>query len=382
MAEQLYAIAHRVRGAHRQGNGLRPLLRHRHDRALAGAPRAQRLGRRHLGGVDRLRAREPRPEPDRQRGVLRGQRRAGARGARRARRPARRGRRRPAARRSRRQGAAADGRARLAEARLHLLQPDDARLRRQGAPRAVRLRARADEAGRHVPAHAARRVGVAADPESAPTNARSRRAGPRGRPGGSAPSPRRSGRRSTRRRPRRAGLASGTPGTAPGSTTPAASSSSRRRARPAAVCFDSTTGSPASSRNETSGCISITRSSTSASVCTSRIFRPSANACCEMPLPVIVRAISFASANVRASSAARGGVGKTLLARLPPTNAAGAGVRRPGRRDRAGRSGCRRRSPGPATRAPPRSSGVSRPGRRRSGRARRRPSPSGSRRHR
>ena len=40
-----------------------------------------------------------------------------------------------------------------------------------------------------------------------------------------------------------------------------------------------------------------------------------------MPLPVIVRAISFASAKVRASSASRGGVGKTLLARLPPTNA-------------------------------------------------------------
>jgi hypothetical protein len=35
-----------------------------------------------------------------------------------------------------------------------------------------------------------------------------------------------------------------------------------------------------------------------------------------MPLPVIVRARSFASANVRASSAARGGVGKTLLARV------------------------------------------------------------------
>jgi len=66
-------------------------------------------------------------------------------------------------------------------------------------------------------------------------------------------------------------------------------------------------------------CISITRSSTSARTCTSRIFRPSANACCEIPFPVIVRAISLASANVRASSASRGGVGKTLFARFPPT---------------------------------------------------------------
>ena len=48
-----------------------------------------RLGRRHLGGVDRLRAGEPRPEPDRQRRLLRGERRPGAGGARRARRAAR-----------------------------------------------------------------------------------------------------------------------------------------------------------------------------------------------------------------------------------------------------------------------------------------------------
>ena len=60
---------------------------------------------------------------------------------------------------------------------------------------------------------------------------------------------------------------------------------------------------------------------TSANACTSRIFFPRANACCEIPLPEMVRAISFASANVRASSDARGGVGKTLLARPGPTNA-------------------------------------------------------------
>ena len=49
-----------------------------------------------------------------------------------------------------------------------------------------------------------------------------------------------------------------------------------------------------------------------------------------MPLPVIVRAISFASAKVRASSAARGGVGKTLLARSADEGpGAGVGGREP-----------------------------------------------------
>ena len=46
-------------------DGLRPLLRHRHDRALAGARRADGLGRRDLGGVGRLRDRERRAERDR-----------------------------------------------------------------------------------------------------------------------------------------------------------------------------------------------------------------------------------------------------------------------------------------------------------------------------
>ena len=92
-----------------------------------------------------------------------GKRRPGAGGAGRARGAARRGRRRSAARRSGGEGAQADRRARRSEARLRLVQPDDARLRRQGAARALRLRAPADEAGRHVPAHAARRDGLAAD---------------------------------------------------------------------------------------------------------------------------------------------------------------------------------------------------------------------------
>ncbi len=60
------------------------------------------------------------------------------------------------------QGAAADGRAGRGADRLRLVQPDDARLRREGAPARLRLRARARAARRHVPAHAARRDGRAA----------------------------------------------------------------------------------------------------------------------------------------------------------------------------------------------------------------------------
>ena len=93
---------------------------------------------------------------------LRGQRRRGRRGAARALRPAGGRRRRPAARGARRQGAAPARPDRCAAARVRLLQPDDARGRRQGAARGVRLRAGARDAGRHVPAHAARRVRCAA----------------------------------------------------------------------------------------------------------------------------------------------------------------------------------------------------------------------------
>ena len=89
MAERLYALARRVRRAHRRRDRLRPLLRDRHDRALDGARRADRLGRGDLGGVGRLRDRERRAERDRQRRVLRRQRRPVARGAARARRASR-----------------------------------------------------------------------------------------------------------------------------------------------------------------------------------------------------------------------------------------------------------------------------------------------------
>ena len=81
----------------------------------------------------------------------------------RARRPAGRRRRRPAARRSRRaRRCGGSGALERAAARLRLVQPDDARRQREGARARLRLRARARDAGRHVPAHAARRGGLAA----------------------------------------------------------------------------------------------------------------------------------------------------------------------------------------------------------------------------
>ena len=133
----------RVRGADGHRDRLRPLLRHRHDRALAGAERAHGLGGRDLGGVGRVRAREPRAERDRQRGLLRR-----ATSASRSRSsleragppdvvvvdPPRAGLAGKALKRTGALGAAAP--------RLRLLQPDHARLGREGAARRVRLRAR------------------------------------------------------------------------------------------------------------------------------------------------------------------------------------------------------------------------------------------------
>ena len=88
---------------------------------------ADGVGRGGLGGVGRLRARERRPERDRERGLLRRRGRRVARGAARPGGPAGRGRRRPAARRALGQGAAAAGAARGLADRLRLVQPDDAR---------------------------------------------------------------------------------------------------------------------------------------------------------------------------------------------------------------------------------------------------------------
>ena len=71
MAERLYELVRAEAGAHRRRDGLRPLLRDRHDRALARARRADGLGDRDLRGVGRLRDRERRAERDRQRRLLR-----------------------------------------------------------------------------------------------------------------------------------------------------------------------------------------------------------------------------------------------------------------------------------------------------------------------
>ena len=96
----------RVRRPAGLGARLRPLLRHRHDRPVAGAARGRGLGRRDRRGGGRRRDRERAPQRDRQRALLR--RRRAARDAR-ARRAAGRpdvARRRPAAR-----GPLAEGRA-------------------------------------------------------------------------------------------------------------------------------------------------------------------------------------------------------------------------------------------------------------------------------
>ena len=127
------------------------------------ARRAHGLGRRGLGGVGRLRARERRAERDRERRLLR--RRGGrvARGAARPLRPAGRRRRRPAAGRAFGEGAAP---ARRGSSRARIVyvscNPTTLAGQRQGARARLGLPTRTRPAGGHVPAHAARRDGRAA----------------------------------------------------------------------------------------------------------------------------------------------------------------------------------------------------------------------------
>ena len=163
MAEQLYAIAREFAGLTGRRDRLRPLLRHRHDRPLDGRERADGVGDRDQRGVGRLRDREPGAERDRQHRVLRRQRRRGAA------RPARRAPASPTWSSSTRRARGSPGKAlkRLGEIGAPRvvyvsLQPDDARRRPEAARRRLRLPARARAAGRHVPAHAARRVRRAA----------------------------------------------------------------------------------------------------------------------------------------------------------------------------------------------------------------------------
>ena len=174
-----------------------------------------------------------RPEPDRQRGLLRGQRRPVDRGAAGAGGPAGRGRRRPAARRARRQGAEAHRRPRGVTDRLRLLQPDDARVRREGAARTstatsspargrstcsrTRRTSRRSRCSR-APEHRSPSSSHAAEASCRQTvdasnslllrrrpSARSRRAGRCARPGPAAPCLPSTGPPSRRRRRRRAG---------------------------------------------------------------------------------------------------------------------------------------------------------------------------------
>ena len=157
----------RVRGSDRGRERLRPLLRHRHDR-----PRARREARAPSGGSRSPRRRSParsrtpsstastnaqffagnvgqtieelREEAGSPDVVVVDPPRAGLAG-----------------KALRRTGALGAPRH-----RLRLVQSDDARLGSPGAPRRVRLRARALPPRRHVPAHAARRVRLGAQPGS------------------------------------------------------------------------------------------------------------------------------------------------------------------------------------------------------------------------
>ena len=163
MAEQLYAIAREFAALDRRRDRLRPLLRHRHDRPLDGGDALTVWGIEISEESVACAIENQELNGDRQRRVLRRQRRRGAaRPARPRRRPGRR-RRRPAARRPRRQGAAS-GSARSAR---RASSTSAATRRRSPATlkrlaRRLRLPARARAAGRHVPAHAARRVRRAA----------------------------------------------------------------------------------------------------------------------------------------------------------------------------------------------------------------------------
>ena len=123
----------RVRGADRRGDRVRPLLRDRDDRAHARRARADGVGGRGLGGVGRMCARERRAERGHERGLLRRRHRRLARGAARPIRTARRGDRRSAAGRAHGEGAERRRRARGAQDRLRLVQPDDPRGQREGA---------------------------------------------------------------------------------------------------------------------------------------------------------------------------------------------------------------------------------------------------------
>src|SRR5262249_15067986 len=102
---------------------------------------------------------------------------------------------------------------------------------------------------------------------------------------------------------------------------PASVRSSCRRCCPFHVRLEAASGPPASTANETSGCTSRTRRSDVPSI--SRIAVLSAQACAD-----VAGAMARASAYVAVSSAARGGVKKTLERRGPTTARASRSARR------------------------------------------------------
>ena len=81
MAERLYELAIDAAGLTGEETVWDLILRDRDDRALVGLGRPNGLGRRRLGGVDCVRARERRPERHRELGVLRRRGGTGGRGA-------------------------------------------------------------------------------------------------------------------------------------------------------------------------------------------------------------------------------------------------------------------------------------------------------------
>ena len=158
MAERLYAIAADFAGLSGQGARLRPVLRDRHDRAGAGAPRRRGLGPGERPGCDRRRrAQRARERRSRTPSFVAADARLGIRPLIERAGPARRRDRRPAPRRaSRRRSSAGVLECQAPADRLRLLQPDDARSER-GPDGRGRIYAAAREAGRHVPADPARR---------------------------------------------------------------------------------------------------------------------------------------------------------------------------------------------------------------------------------
>ena len=188
MAERLYGVAAEYAGAAGLGARLRPVLRDRHDRPVAGAARRRGLGPGDRRGGGRRRDRQRPRQRDRQRAASSPATCASALRelVEKAGRPdvvvvdpPRAGLSQKVVRR--------DHRGRAEAHRLRLVQPDDAGAQRRAARRG-RLRAAQRAPGRHVPADAAHRVRRAAGARLVSLPQRgARRRGPSGRRGSGRP---------------------------------------------------------------------------------------------------------------------------------------------------------------------------------------------------